>query len=188
MLRISFKVTPEQVEPVLKALNKHGIVTVAVKAIDEPNPPALVITPEGDAVGRGLKEFLEARGVPEPPKQEPIGEMWDKIKEAAVAKDFPLATESKFFPRNFDRTGEAHNKHEFGGGKKLKEVDGTTLCLDIFRTLPYKTLLTTQEVEAEFAKFDFKKGSASTYLSALVRDGKLIRPEMGKYYMPDPQR
>ena len=185
MLRISFKVTPEQVEPVLKSLREHGIVTVAVKALDEPNP-VLATTPEGYA--EKLKFHIQARGVPELPKLEPIGEMWDRIKTAADAQNFPLVVESKLYPRDSGGRGKASKPYEFGGGKKRKEIDGYTLVLDIFRTLPYGTVLTTEQVNHEFIKFDFQSGSAVTYLAMMVQEGKLIRPRMGHYYMPDPQQ
>ena len=189
MLRISFKVTPEQVEPVLKSLREHGIVTVAVKALDEPNPAAEPpLTAQGFVKPRALAEFLEARGVPEPPKQEPIGEMWDRIKTAADVQGFPIIKESKLYPRDSGGRGKANKPYEFGGGKKRKEIDGYTLVLDIFRTLPYGTVLTTEQVNREFIKFDFQSGSAVAYLAMMVSEGKLIRPRMGHYYMPDPQQ
>lgn len=114
---------------------------------------------------------------------------FDKLVHSVLEqqKGTTLPTESVLFPRDGER-GPDTKRRQYAHGKQDKGIKGYDLCLQIFETLAPETVLSFEQVNEEFMKHEFANGTPSTYLSALVKEGKLIRPAMGRYYMPDPSK
>lgn len=123
---------------------------------------------------------VRTEGEPETMSDTNFGKLAQSVLEQQQA---PLSRESMMYSRDIQRGPDRKERH-YVGGKQDKGIKGYDLCLQIFETLPPETVLSFEQVNEEFMKHEFANGTPSTYLSALVREGKLIRPTMGKYYMP----
>lgn len=120
----------------------------------------------------------------EPERSTDFGKLAQNVLEQQKSG---LPSVSVMYDRDTQR-GPDRKKREYVGGQQDKGIKGYDLCLQIFQTLPPETVLTFQQVNEEFTKHNFANGAPSTYLSALVREKKLVRPTMARYYMPDPKK